>query len=120
MTDQTHDAIFDHFIDQPLTDVEFVQEFIQLVFGELGMTVTAPLTVTCGDVTVVTNEDNFKQNLGAQIGKRIRGIQYEDQQALVLSFEDDSTISISMRTKAFDIPEAVLVLGPDEKTLSLP
>ena len=118
MTDQ--DPILKQFTGQPLTDVAFVQEFIQLAFGELGMTVSAPLTVVCGDATVSTGEDDFKQNLGGQIGKSVTQVEYKDQQALVVSFDDGSTLSISMKTKAYDIPEAVLVFGQDEQTLSLP
>ena len=120
MIDQSPDEVFDLFAGQKLTEVTFIQEYIQFAFGESAMTILAPVHISTSDFNVTSNEEHFKHTLGGLIGHQVKSVGLKDLKTLVIDFEDDAVISISLEVKSFEVPESVLLYGPEDQILSLP
>ncbi len=120
MTDQSPDAIFDLFAGQELTDVTFIQEYIQFAFGESAMTILAPMHISTSEISVANNQENFKHTLGGLIGSQVKNVGLKDSKTLVIDLEEGAVISISLEPQSFDVPESVLLYGPEDQILSLP
>ena len=83
------------------------------------MTVLAPVHIATSDFKVTNDEEQFKHTLGGLIGSRIKSVVLKDPKTLVAEFED-AVVSISLEVKSFEVPESVILYGPEDEILSLP
>jgi hypothetical protein len=108
------ETISQHVVGRRLSAVTFVLDYIQLQFDP-PPTINAltPVTVRSGNRRAISGDEDFRNLLCEQIPKTVRSVSLEDGEALVLSFEDASTISLSLRKQDYVGPEAVNVYGRD-------
>ncbi len=72
-----------------------------------------PITVRCGGRSAATGDEPFRNLICEQIPKTVASVSILDSEALTFSFEDDSTIAISLREEDYVGPEAVNIFGTD-------
>jgi hypothetical protein len=111
MTGDGPDGLFDELRGEQLSAVTFVQDYLQLWFDGPGIDVTNPLEVTCGDQRLVSGQPGFRDLLCGQIAKVVRLVEYLAGDALKITFEDGSRLSISLRSEDCDSPEAFFAHG---------
>jgi len=107
-------TIRQHVVGRRLSGVTFVMDYVQLQFDP-PPTINAltPITVRSGGRTAVSGDEPFRNLLCEQIPKTVTDVSLVDGEALTFSFEDGSTISLSLRQEHYVCPEAVNVYGRD-------
>ena len=105
---------YNQVIGEKLSAVVFVLDYHQLQFDGSGFTILNPITVTSGVSSVVIGEDQFRNRLCEQIAKIVSRVECEEGDALIIEFEDGSTISVSLKDKDYRGPEAVIFHGRDD------
>jgi len=111
MTDPVPRELFDELRGEQLSAVTFVQDYLQLWFDGPSINVTNPLEVTSGDKRLVSWEPGFRDLLCEQIAKIVGSVEYREGEALSITFEDGSRLSISLRSEDYDTPEAFYAHG---------
>ncbi len=101
-------------VGRRLSGVTFVMDYVQLQFDP-PPTVNAltPITVRCGSKTAVTGDEPFRNVLCEQIPKTVSAVTLREKDSLAFTFEDGSSISLSLRPEDYVCPEAVNVYGAD-------
>jgi hypothetical protein len=107
-------TISQHVVGRRLSAVTFILDYIQLQFDP-PPTINAltPVTVRSGDRRAISGEETFRNLLCEQIPKTVRSVSLIDGEALIISFEDSSSISLSLRKQDYVVPEAINVYGRD-------
>jgi hypothetical protein len=107
-------TIRQHVVGRRLSGVTFVMDYVQLQFDP-PPTINAltPITVRSGGQTAVSGDESFRNLLCEQIPKAVADVSLVDGEALTLSLEDGSTISLSLRHEDYVCPEAVNIYGSD-------
>src|SRR6266576_5035683 len=85
-------------VGEQLSGVTFVMDYLQLQFNP-PPTINAytPVTVSMGGRTCISGDDQFRNRLCDQITKIVKSVVIKDEEAFVITFEDGSMISISLR-----------------------
>jgi hypothetical protein len=104
-------GFFDELQGEQLSAVTFVQDYLQLWFDGPGINVTNPLQVTSGDQCRVSWQPGFRDLLCGQIAKRVWHVEYLRGDALRITFEDGSSLSISLKSEDYSSPEAFYAHG---------
>jgi hypothetical protein len=114
MSSDTQKVIQQHFVGRRLSGVTFVMDYVQLQFDP-PPTINAltPITVRSGARTAVSGDESFRNLLCDQIPKTVTDISLIDGEALNFTFEDNTTISLSLRKEHYVCPEAVNIYGKD-------
>lgn len=105
-TDETTKALFEQLRGQQLSSVTFVKDYLQLWFDGPGINVTNPLTVMTPVQTITSWSPGFRDLLCEQIAKVVSNVERRSGEALAISFEDGSAMSISLRAQDYRSPEA--------------
>ena len=105
---------YDQIVGEKLSAVVFVLDYHQLQFDGPSFTILNPITVTSGVSSVVVGEDQFRNRLCEQIAKIVRRVECKEGDALMIEFEDDSVISVSLKDKDNSGPEAVIFYGHND------
>jgi hypothetical protein len=104
--------IHDYWLDgETLQSVTFVADYWQLNFGN---SVISPLTrveVQAAGVVIRDGEDQFRNRLCEQMGKVVESFELERQVACTIKFEDQSSISISLKPVDYRGPEGLMISG---------
>jgi hypothetical protein len=114
MNPETESTIRQHFVGRRLSSVTFVMDYIQLMFDPPpSVNALTPITVRSGGRMAVSGDDGFRNLICEQIPKTVMSVSLVDGEALTFSFEDGSTISLSLRQQDYVCPEAVNIYGRD-------
>ncbi len=110
-----HDPLA-QIVGEQLSEVTFVQDYVQLAFD--GPRLTA---ITCPRVFVSGRwfnwgEAGYRDALCGQIAKVLRAGTTHDGQEIRLEFMDDTVISISLRDEGYRGPEAAYFVPIDKTT----
>ena len=100
-----------------LSSVEFVQDYFQLRFDGPCITTYNPTKVECGDLKVMSWGDQFRNMLCGQIGKIVNRIEFFEKDVLLIMFEDQSRITISLKEEDYSGPEAIKYIGLKKNNL---
>jgi len=102
-------------VGEQLSGVTFVMDYLQLQFNP-PPTINAytPVTVSSGGTTCVSGDDQFRTRRCEQITKIVKSVVIKDEAAFVITFEDGSMISISLRPSDYIGPEALEFIGRDK------
>jgi hypothetical protein len=84
-----------------LSAVTFVQDYLQLWFDGPGINVMNPLTVRTSVATITAWQPGFRDLLCAQIAKIVAAVERIEGEALLLQFEDESEVSVSLREEDY-------------------
>ena len=115
-----HPAMSDSFKQlegEQLGAVTFVQDYLQLAFDGPGFSIFMPVTVESGGLTTRSGDTQFRNALCEQIAKRVRSVVRQEAEALIITFHDDSRISISLRESDYSGPEAFTAHGFGESLI---
>jgi hypothetical protein len=114
MSTDYQNTIRQHVVGRRLSGVTFVMDYVQLQFDP-PPTINAltPITVRSGGRTAVSGDEPFRNLLCEQMPKAVTDVSLVDGEALTLSLEDGSTISLSLRQEDYVCPEAVNIYGRD-------
>lgn len=106
---------FSEIIGEYLSGVTFVMDYLQLHFNPPPLlNVYTPTTVRCGEETALFGEPDFANLVIGQIGKNVATVNIADDEWLEIRFEDDSTITVSLRREDYVGPEAVNLFCRDD------
>ena len=103
-------AVFDQA--DPMSQVIFVHDYVQLVFQELVLTVYSPITLTAGPTSIAKSDRNFCGHLVSLIGSRVESVAHFPRSELQLRFEGGIDLSVSLRSEDANGPELFQVDRP--------
>lgn len=106
--------VFDGLRGAQLSAVTFVQDYLQLWFDGPGINVFNPLTVTTRAGALTSWSPGFRDALCGQITRIVAGVDRRPGESLTLSFEDGSSLAISLRRQDYSGPEAYYAHGFDQ------
>ncbi len=111
----TEKKIRQQVVGRRLSSVTFVMDYVQLMFDPPpSVNALTPITVRSGGQMAVSGDEPFRNLLCEQIPKTVTDVSLTDGEALTFSFEDSSTISLSLRKEDYGAcPEAVNFFGYD-------
>jgi hypothetical protein len=91
-------------------------DYLQLQFNP-PPTINAytPVSVSSGGKTYVSGNDQFRNRLCEQITKIVKSVIIRSEEAFLITFEDGSVISISLRPSDYTGPEALEFIGRDKQ-----
>lgn len=92
---------------EQLGSVTFVQDYIQLHFDGPGINVYMPMSVDAGGIIVRSGDIQFRNALCGQIAKVVQSVSFQDDEAMTITFKDNSRIVISLRAEDYSGPEAL-------------
>jgi hypothetical protein len=105
--------LFEIIVGEKLSAITFVLDYWQLQFDGSSITALTRLEVRADGRTLRNTDDQFRNLICSQIGKTVRSVTFIAHQAFTLDFEDQSSISISLKKDDYRGPEALVFFGPD-------
>jgi hypothetical protein len=106
------DPFFEELKGEQLSAVTFVQDYIQLQFDGPTINVTNPLEVGTRGRRIASWQPGFRDLLCEQITKIVQGVDLAKGEALRITFEDESYLSVSLRAEDYGVsPEAFYAHG---------
>lgn len=91
-TDTTFDALLE---TEPLSQVVFIHDYLQLVFQDWTLTINPIEGVTVGARRVGWGQSGFSDALTALIGRRVADTSVE-RNSFVIRFDDGTNVEISL------------------------
>ena len=91
---------------EELKAVEFVEDFLQLRFGDPLLTLYAWPHVLLPDFSVAFGEPEYRNALCAQIGEQVARAALEEADALTIEFANGVVFGLSLREEDLDGPES--------------
>ena len=91
-------------IGEPLKSVCFVEDFLELHFGDARFTLFAWPHVLLPDFSVAYGEPEYRNALCAQIGEEISEASLEEGSALTLELTNGVVFGLSLREEDIDAP----------------
>ena len=91
---------------EELKAVEFVEDFLQLRFGDPLLTLYAWPHVLLPDFSVAFGEPEYRNALCAQIGEQVEKAALEETDALTIEFANGVVFGLSLREEDLDGPES--------------
>ena len=120
MSEDVEDLLRQHVVGRRLSGVTFVMDYVQLQFDPPpGLSAFTPITVRSGGRTAFSGDESFRNLLCEQIPKTIASVSLKDEESLSFTFEDGSTISLSLRQDDYVGPEAVNIYGAGQYIIVL-
>ena len=112
MTPETVMQVYRQIVGEQLSSVTFVMDYLQLAFNPPpSMSIYTPLTVCCSGHEFARGDDQFRNRLCEQITKIVKSVEFRKEEAFLITFQDDSSISISLKPSDYTGPEALDFLG---------
>jgi hypothetical protein len=107
---------YQQIVGEQLSGVTFVMDYLQLQFNP-PPTINAytPVTVSSCGRTCVSGDDQFRNKLCEQITKIVKSVAIKNEEAFLITFEDSSVISISLKPSDYVGPEALAFIGRDKQ-----
>lgn len=91
-------------IDVAVTDVETPHDYVQIVFGDICLTINNSITT-----------DNI-ESVYELVGRCLRSV-VTDRQKISFTFSGDARLDVDMSDEAFICPEAMVLTRPDAPTV---
>lgn len=79
----------------PLSQVVFVHNYLQLVFQNSGFSIYNAATLLSNGVAVERGQSGFCDKLVGLIGQPLLGVVAPDDSSLILTFQDGSVLSVA-------------------------
>ena len=98
---------FDSLAGEQLTAVEFVQDYLQLRFGEALLTLFVWPDVADPDgISVGFGQPGYRDALCVAIGENVTQAEHNEGRSLTVEFENGIVFALSLRDEDLDTPEA--------------
>jgi hypothetical protein len=99
---------FQELVGEDLSGVTFVRDYLQLQFNPPPMlNAYTPVTVRCANQTACFGDTSFPNLILGQLNKFVRGVEMRPEEALEITFDDGSTVSVSLRREHYVGAEAI-------------
>lgn len=95
-------------VGRQLGAVTFVQDYWQLAFDGPVLTIFTRTTIQSPESSVSIDHPNFRNQLCGCIGKIVRSADFNEDQCLVLGFDNEIKIEISVHQCDYVGPEALI------------
>jgi hypothetical protein len=99
-----------------LSSVEFVQDYVQLRFDGPCLTAITRPRVHVADHSFDWGMAEYRNALCERIGKVVERTSITEKVELTINFEDDSSLSLSLRPEDYRAAEAAIFTYPPHKT----
>jgi hypothetical protein len=104
--------VHDYWLDgETLGSVTFTFDYLQLHFGLSTISAFSRTSIQIDGLTIHDGEDQFRNRLCGQIGKIVERFELDRGTACVVTFEDQSSISISLKKSDYQGPAAIEISG---------
>ena len=104
--------VHDYWLDgEALSSVTFIHDYIQLHFGLTAISAFSKTSIQVDGVAVHEGDDQFRNRLCEQIGKVVERFELDRETACIVTFDDRSSISISLKKSDYRGPEAIQISG---------
>lgn len=107
MIDRAYDPLSK---EDALSQVTFVHDYVQFVFGPHTLSLYAPLLVRAGGRSLARNDVSFCDSICSLIGQKLAAITRHEHEQLEFVFSNGTVVAVSLRSE-----EAV---GPEVAQLS--
>jgi hypothetical protein len=105
-------SFHDYWLDgELLTGVKFVLDYWQLEFSASTITSLTNIEVRSNGVVIRNGDDQFRNRLCEQIGKVVERLELRESMTCTITFEDTSSISISLKPEDYQGPEALQIFS---------
>ena len=102
-------------VGRELSAVVFVRDYVQFEFDGVGLTALNLPVIKVGEKTLSFGQPGYRDTLCERIGQAVRSACVEENEGILIDFEDGSTLSISLRSDDYSGPEAAIFHnGPGE------
>ena len=91
-------------LGEELKSVCFVEDFLELSFGDPKVTLFAWPHVLLTDFSVAYGEPEYRDALCAQIGEEVKEASLEEGSALTIELENGVVLGVSLREEDIDAP----------------
>ncbi len=91
-------------VGEDLKSVCFVEDFLELCFGEAKVTLFAWPYVLLTDFSVAFGEPEYRNALCAQIGEEVAEASLEEGSALTIELANGVVLGVSLREEDLDVP----------------
>jgi hypothetical protein len=102
---------------EPLSQVVFVHDYLQLIFQEITLTVYCAVEVKTASGTVACRAPGWCDALVALIGKRVASVDYVPQRHLRLAFAGGDSATLSLRAPRAELNELFQLDRPGLPTI---
>ena len=100
-----------------LSAVEFVEEFLQLRFGEALLALYVwPDAADADGISVGYGQPNYRDALCSAIGENVADAEWNEGRSLTIEFENGTVFALSLRAEDLDTPEAGSFTAADGET----
>lgn len=100
--------LLETLVGQTLSSVEFVQDYVQLRFDGPTLTAYTQPSVTHAGVTLRWNGQGYRDALCNQIGSHVAAVALGKDSLLVLEFDNQAAVSVSLKDEDYRGAEAVM------------
>jgi hypothetical protein len=111
------DHAFQVIVGKQLGAITFVQDYWQFAFDGPVFTALTRVEVQANGIRVRDGDDQFRNILCGQIGRIVKQVSFVQPEAITITFEDQSSISISLKRNDYRGPEAAHFLGRDGRLM---
>ena len=103
---------------EQLNAVEFVQDYLQLRFGDPLLTLYVwPDVADADGISVAFGQPGYRDALCSVIGESVTTASYDEGRALTVEFENGTVLALSLREEDLDTPEAGSFTSADGETI---
>jgi hypothetical protein len=103
-----------NLVGRELSGVAFVRDYIQLQFDDRGLTAINPPSVVVNGETNTPGHQGYRDSLCERIGRTVVETELNEEDRIWLKFDDNSAISISLRSEDCVGPEAAILYVGEE------
>ena len=108
----------DSLAGEHLTAVEFVEDFLQLRFGEaLLILYVWPDVADADAISVAFGQPGYRDALCSTIGESVTEANLDDGRSLTVEFENGTVFALSLRPEDLDTPEVGSFQSADGETV---
>ena len=104
---------FQAIVGEKLSAITFVLDYWQLQFDGPSINALTRLEVSASGHKLRDGDDQFRNLFCGQIGKVVSRVTLRKPEAFKITFEDQSSISISLKWDDYRCPEAMIFYGPN-------
>lgn len=121
MAPEVGTEVIQQIVGEQLSGVTFLEHYLQLQFNPPPIiNAYTPVAVTSPQHRSTSGDDQFRNRLCEQIGKTVRSTAIDDRNEFLITFDDGSAISISLKPRDRDLgPEALAFIGREDVRMAI-
>lgn len=105
---------YDCIVGEKLSAITFVMDYWQLQFDGPIVNALTRVQVSADGSVLRDGDDQFRNLICGQIGKIVAEVAIANSNSFTITFEDRSSISVSLKAEDYVGPEAVVFYGTSQ------